>query len=188
MRSFHAAAFAFLAMGVSAAGAATVVPVPHFGQIALHGGGHVVVKHGAEQRVTLLKGSTQYTRFSVGNGDHLFIYACNERCPARYDLDIEIVTPALNSASIGGGGDIVIEGGFPAQELFAVAIDGGGDIDARAIEARQVSAAVNGGGSIKVKPRASLVAAVNGGGEILYGGSPAVTRVVKGGGSVEPLK
>ena len=89
-------------IAVPAASAPTMVNVPHFGQIALHGGGHVVVKHGAEQRVTLLKGSIEYTRFSVGNGDHLFIYACNERCPERYDLDIEIVTPVLNSASIGG--------------------------------------------------------------------------------------
>jgi hypothetical protein len=179
-------AVAALFLAPVAAFAGTDVPIEHFGQIALHGGGHVTVKHGAKQRVTLIKGSTQYTRFSIGNGDHLFIYACNDNCPQHYDLEIEIVTPVLNSASIQGGGEIDATGTFPSQAGFAAAIDGGGDIDVHAISAGSVQAAVNGGGRIFVTATGKLVGAVSGGGEIVYNGNPNVTKAINGGGSVEP--
>lgn len=44
---------------------AEVVPLGHFDKIGLEGGGHVVVKYGPTQRVTILKGSTQYTTFTI---------------------------------------------------------------------------------------------------------------------------
>src|SRR6185312_6792527 len=53
------------------------ISVGHFSQVQLRGGGHVVIKHGASQSVTLLKGSTKYTRFHIRDGRELVIDACN---------------------------------------------------------------------------------------------------------------
>ncbi len=162
----------------------TVVPVGAFRGIELRGGGHVVLRHGATQRVVLLRGSTRYTSFTIRNGHSLTIEACNNDCPNRYDLEIEITTPDVPALSVAGGGEIDARPGFPHQNDLAVAVHGGGDIDLRAIAADNVSAAVNGGGDLSVHADKSLSAAVNGGGDITYWGHPEVTSAIRGGGDV----
>ncbi|MBV8978560.1 MAG: DUF2807 domain-containing protein [Alphaproteobacteria bacterium] len=164
--------------------AATQVPVGHFDKISLRGGGSVVVRHGVQQRVTLLKGSTQYTSLHVRDGGELVIDACNRDCPWHYDLEIEIVTPDLKAAAIEGGGHMQAESGFPAQRDFAAAVQGGGHLDMTALAADKVEAAVDGGGHVDVKALRDLTAAVNGGGHITYHGNPQVTQAIDGGGSV----
>lgn len=163
---------------------AEVVPVGHFDKIGLEGGGHIVVKYGPTQRVTLLKGSTQYTTFTIRQGNHLEIKACNSDCPHIYDLEIEIVTPRLDSAAIEGGGHIVAASGFPSQDSFDAAVEGGGHIDMQALAADRVEAAIDGGGHIEVTARRTLHAAVDGGGSIVYHGDPHVSSAIDGGGSV----
>ena len=174
-------ALPLLMAGYSFAG--TGVPVAPFKSIQLRGGGHVVLHHGATQHVTLVKGSTQFTSFDV-RGNELTINACNANCPNHYDLEIDIVSPAIDGVAIEGGGEIEGQGGFPTQGKIGAAVAGGGSIDIRAIAADEVDAAVNGGGDIMTKPVRALHAAVNGGGEISYWGDPQVTSVVNGGGSV----
>ena len=183
----HAACAAALAglLVPAAAFAAETVPLSHFTSVGLEGGGHVTVKYGPEQRVTLLKGSTQYTRLRVENGHSLNIEACNDNCPRHYDLEIEIVTPVLEAAAISGGGEIVASGNFPHVDSFSAAVNGGGDIDVRAVSAKEAHAAVSGGGGIHLTATATLNAAVSGGGEIVYSGNPQVSEAVNGGGSVE---
>ncbi|MEJ0025120.1 MAG: DUF2807 domain-containing protein [Rhizomicrobium sp.] len=173
---------------IAPATAATVVPVAKFRQIHLRGGGHVVLRHGDAQRVTLLKGSTQFTTLTVRNGRELDIDACNANCPQHYDLEIEIVTPDLAGVAIEGGGAIGTQGAFPAQSNLAAAIHGGGEIDVHAISAGTVEAAVHGGGSVAVTATGMLMAAVHGGGAITYRGHPQVTQAVAGGGSVERVE
>ena len=164
--------------------AAETVPLAHIDSVGLSGGGRVTLKYGATQSVTLLKGSTQYTRFKV-HGSSLEIEACNDSCPHSYDLEIEIVLPQIDGVAIQGGGAIVAEAGFPAQHGVDAAVSGGGLIDLRAIQASNVSAAVNGGGGIKVSTNGTLSAAVNGGGHIAYWGNPKVSEAVSGGGSID---
>jgi hypothetical protein len=164
---------------------AEVVPLAHFSGIGLRGGGHVVLKHGTVQRVTLLKGSTEFTRFRIEPGGGLEIDACNANCPQHYDLEIEVVSPELDAIAVEGGGSIEAVSGFPNQDQLSVAVSGGGAIDARQMSATAVNAAVNGGGHIKTAPRATLHAAVNGGGKVLYWGDPSVAQAVSGGGSIE---
>jgi len=164
--------------------AAETVPFGPFDSVGLTGGGHIVLRHGATQSVTLMKGSTQYTRFKL-HGRSLEIEACNDSCPHSYDLEIEIVLPEIDGVAIEGGGAIVAEAGFPAQHGMNAAISGGGLIDLRAIQASNVSAAVNGGGDIKVSTNGTLSAAVNGGGHIAYWGNPKVSEAVSGGGSID---
>src|SRR3569832_1104652 len=164
----HAACAAALAglLVPAAAFAAETVPLSHFTSVGLEGGGHVTVKYGPEQRVTLLKGSTQYTRLRVENGHSLNIEACNDNCPRHYDLEIEIVTPVLEAAAISGGGEIVASGNFPHVDSFSAAVNGGGDIDVRAVSAKEAHAAVSGGGGIHLPATAQLNAAVTGGGSV----------------------
>ncbi len=175
---------AVAALLTAAASAQTVVPLAPFKSVGLSGGGEVILKHGTVQSVTLLKGSTQFTRLTVKDDGNLQIDACNNNCPHNYDLQIEIVSPAIAAVAISGGGSIHAEGAFPASPRLEAAVEGGGVIDARAIPAAKVDAAVDGGGAIKVSASASLNAAVSGGGEIKYWGNPSVQQAVSGGGSV----
>jgi len=167
---------------VAAAGG--TVQTGHFESVELNGGGHVVLRHGATERVTLLAGSTQYTRIRIEDGDKLVIDACNSDCPNRYDLEIEIVTPDIRGVAIEGGGHIETAGGFPAQNAIAADIEGGGHIDLGKIDAKTANAAVHGGGHILIHADSTLNAAVEGGGSIRYTGNPQVMSAVNGGGSV----
>jgi len=173
------------ALGLLASPAfAEAVSVGHFDGIGLEGGGHVVLKHGSTQSVTILKGSTRYTTFRIRHDNVLEIKACNTNCPPVYDLEIEIVTPDLHSASIEGGGHITAADGFPEQDDFTAAVDGGGHIEMQALPARSVEAAIDGGGHIDVTAKHTLHAAVDGGGSITYHGDPQVSSAIDGGGSV----
>jgi hypothetical protein len=174
-----------LAFAAAAPALATeVVPVPQFRSVELRGGGDVEVVPGPVQRVTILSGSSQFTRIYMQRDGQLRIDACNERCPRNYNLQIRIESPTVPSLAILGGGTMTASPGFRPQNDLSAAINGGGTINARAVDAVEVSAAVNGGGRIFVRPRATLSAAVHGGGEIRYGGNPQVSMAVAGGGDV----
>jgi hypothetical protein len=162
------------------------VPVPAFRSIELRGGGEIVLRPGRVQRVTILSGSTQFTRMRVRQNGKLQIDACNERCPRRYSLKIEIQSPRAPDVGIMGGGAIRAASGFVAQSQISAAVNGGGSVDLKAVEASSVTAAINGGGRIDVRPRRTLSAAVNGGGEVRYWGNPQVSMAVHGGGLVRP--
>jgi hypothetical protein len=169
-----------------AASADTVVPAPRFDSVELEGGGHVVIKHGDVQRVTILKGSTQFTHIATEwmQPHKLKIDACNADCPREYDLEILIETPDMVSVAISGGGHIESSGTFPDQHEVTAAVEGGGHIDLRSIDAANATAAVEGGGKIMIRAEKNLTAAVNGGGSITYWGDPQVTEAVNGGGNV----
>lgn len=177
--------FFTLAIAASApALAVEPVPVPQFRAIELHGGGTVTITPAAVQRVTLLEGSTQFTRVRVDREGKLEIYACNQQCPHNYRLRIQIETPTIMGLGVNGGGSMTTANGFSRQKEIGVAVNGGGKIDARSIDAGSVGAAVNGGGQVMVRTSGTLGAAVHGGGEILYWGNPAVATSIAGGGVV----
>ena len=174
-----------LALAISTpVAAAELVPVPAFRTIQLRGGGSVVVRPGPAQRVAIVNGSSQFTRVRVERNGQLRIDACNARCPQRYDLRIEIHSPTAPDAAISGGGAITFAPGFAPQGDFSVAVNGGGQVDARSLRAANVSAAVNGGGRVLAGHSSHLSAAVSGGGEVRYAGNPHVSSVVNGGGVV----
>lgn len=184
--------FAFALASVliaQAAPAAETVALPRFDGIELRGGGSVVVRRGAVQRVTLAEGGTRVTGVRVEPGGRgglarLVVDACKVRCPRDYRLRIEIVTPDVSAVAVEGGGRIDVARGFAPRRRVAAAVNGGGQIDARALPARDVAAAVNGGGHLRVTATGSLAASVNGGGAIQYWGDPRVTRSIRGGGAV----
>jgi hypothetical protein len=164
--------------------ASELIPVSPFRSVELRGGGQVSLVPGPVQRVILVVGSTQFTRFTADGRGKLRIDACNDRCPRNYNLQIRIESPQVPDVAIHGGGTIGAARGFAPQRQLSAAVMGGGTVDMRAVEASEVSAAVNGGGSIAVRPRARLSAAVHGGGEVTYSGNPQVSMAVAGGGDV----
>lgn len=165
----------------------TPIPVGAFDSVALKDGGHVILRHGALQRVTLLQGSTQYTSIRIGedNSRQLVIDGCRHQCPRDYRIEVEIVTPEIRGVSVSDGGSIQSAGGFPQQGKIAAAVEDGGKIDIRSIAAGDASAAVNDGGKILLRAQNRLAAAVNDGGEIVYWGDPRVSSAINDGGSVE---
>jgi hypothetical protein len=176
---FAAAALALAAPAASQ----TPIRVGTFDAIELRGVGELVIRHGAEQRVTLLEGDRALAGFEVDEQGTLVIRACRTSC-RNQRLRVEIVTPEVEAVAIHGGGAIRIERGFPAGDNLAVAVHGGGAIDARALPARNVAAAVSGGGSIRTAPGENLAASIRGGGAILYTGDPETAVSVRGGGAV----
>ena len=178
---FFAAA---LALSVPAL-AAEPIALPHFDSVELNGGGDLTIVPGPVQRVTLLNGSTQFTSIRVvRNGKLEITTRCNAGCPQRYELRIRVESPRVPDVAIKAGGAIVAGPGFAPQRELAAAISAGGRIDLRAVPADSVSAAINAGGEIYVRPRSSLSAAVNAGGNVHYSGNPAVSMAVHNGGTV----
>jgi hypothetical protein len=174
---------ATILFAASSAFAGTVIPTGPFKSVELHGGGFIMLHNGGAQVVTLNAGSTQFTKFHIEDGDKLVIDACNEDCPHNYELRIDIATPRIDGAAVEGGGEIMGSGDLRADH-FSAAINGGGRVDMRAVQAADVNAAVNGGGQIKVSAAQKLNAVVSGGGLIEYWGDAQVTRVVSGGGDI----
>jgi hypothetical protein len=176
-----------LALAVSAPVLASeVVPTPGFRSVELRGGGAVTIVPGASQRVTILEGSSQFTRMRVDSDGKLRIDTCIERCPSVYRLRVEIQSPSVPDLAVNGGGAIMAQSGFRAQSQLSAAVNGGGKIDARSLDAGNVSAAVNGGGELLVRARSALSAAVNGGGHVRFWGNPSVSSAIHGGGLVSP--
>jgi hypothetical protein len=172
-----------LPLAVLPAAAQTPVSVPRFDSIELRGGGDVVVRRGAQQRVTVLRDDARQAAFNVEREGKLVIRACRTSC-RRQNLRVEIVTPDLDAVAITGGGSIRGEGSFPSERVFSAAISGGGSIDARAFPATTVSAAIHGGGRIRTAPQRMLSAAIHGGGAITYTGDPRTSVAINGGGAV----
>jgi len=186
MRSIIALPAAALAIAAPLA-AAQPVSVSAFRGVELRGGGHVMLRPGAVQRVILISGSTQITSFHVDRGGRLLIEACNTRCPRDYKLLVEIQSPTVPNIGVSGGGQVVAASGFARQPRLVAAANGGGRVDLRAVQAASVTAAVNGGGHVSVGRSNTLMAAVSGGGLVQFRGDPQVTKAVQGGGAVTRL-
>lgn len=176
------AAAAAIALAAPAA-AQTPVRVGAFDSIELRGGGEVIVRYGREHRVTLLSGDPNLASIEVDRDRDLVIRPCRTSC-RNQRLRIEVVTPALNAVAIHGGGSIRTEGTFPARGSLALAVVGGGNLDARSLRADAVAAAINGGGRIRTAPARTLAASIRGGGAVLYTGDPRTTVSINGGGTV----
>ena len=163
------------------------VPVPRFLGVELRGGGEVVLRPGPAQRVTLLEGTTPFTGIRVMSDGKLRIDTCNQRCPYHYRMRALVESPAIPATlAVRGGGTVTAAPGFGGRAPLTLAVSGGGVIDTKATASDVVTAAVNGGGQIKVRSLRVLTAAVNGGGEIRYLGNPVVTSAIHGGGAIQP--
>jgi hypothetical protein len=163
--------------------AQTNIPVGPFRAVELTHGGHVIVRHGPVQRVTLLTGDTRYTQVRL-DGQRLVIDKCAAKCPRGYRMQVEVITPQLSAAAVSNGGTLQIAGAFPAQAAIEAEVEQGGMVDIRAIAADAVDASVHSGGRIFTTPRETLTATIQSGGAITYWGSARVRSSVRDGGVV----
>jgi putative autotransporter adhesin-like protein len=164
--------------------AQTAVSLAPFESVELRNGGEVILRHGPTQRVTLLKGSLDYTSVTIADGGRLIINRCKSRCPKGYELEIEIVTPDITGISVADGGTIQSRGNFPRQAKIGAAVRDGGTIDIRSMAADSVTASVEEGGVILTMPQTALFARVFDGGKITYWGDARVESSVRSGGAV----
>jgi hypothetical protein len=163
---------------------ATIIPVSEFRSIALSNGGHVVVRHGPVQSVSIRAGDLQYTRVRVDD-QRLIIDRTARECPERYRLEIEVVTPHVSRVSVSNGGTVQTIGEFPAQASIEADVEQGGTADIRAIPADRVNASVYSGGRIFTTAQQKLTASVESGGAITYWGDVQdVSESVRHGGVV----
>jgi hypothetical protein len=169
------------------AAAQTVIPVPEFRAIDLRGGGKVTIRHAPRQRVTLISGSLDHARIGV-HRESLRLSPCERDCPRNVRFEVLVETPEVQAVAIHGGGAVEAEGAFRRQGSIAAAVSGGGRLDVRAVPAGSVAASVRGGGEILARPASSLAASVHGGGLIQYEGDPQVTSAVQGGGHVRRMR
>ena len=160
----------------------TVVATPSFKSIALRGGGKVTLRHGTEQKVTLIQGTTEHTTVSVQD-ERLVIDRC-QRCSHDYKLVVEITTPDFEDLLVTDGGTIATQGTFPSRTSLRAAVEDGGTIDVRSVEAQSVAALVESGGRILTRPQKTLLGSISHGGVITYWGSPNVSSQVEDGGMV----
>jgi hypothetical protein len=167
------------------AAAETVIPVGTFRSVEVSNGGHVVVRHGAVQRVTLVEGDLQCARVRLGDGQRLVIDHTHG-CSRGHRLLVEVVTPQLSGVSVSHGGSVQALGAFPDQGAIEAAVEQGGSIDIRSIAADDVEASVYSGGRILITSRKTLAATVESGGVITYWGDVEdVKKSVRDGGSVK---
>jgi hypothetical protein len=165
--------------------AGQMIPVGTFNSVEASDGAHVIIRHGAAQQVTMLKGSTEFSRFEVRDGTLHLITCEGWHCPRHYSFEVDVVMPSINAAVASDGAAIEAQGSFPAQGDLSVKATDGGDIDVRAIAAANVNAYASDGGNLKIHPRKSMQAQAKDGGNIDYWGNPTVTRLVaEDGGNV----
>ena len=181
---------ALLVVVAAPVAAQTVVPVAPFRSVELHDGGHVILRHGATQRVTLSKGSADCPHFTLADGDRLVIDKYKGRdiyksqCPRGYELEIEIITPYIYEIVVSDGGVIQSRGSFPRQAEIKTVVRNGGTIDIRAIVTDRVTASVEEGGRILTMPQISLSASATSGGQITYWSDAHVESSVRNGGAI----
>lgn len=162
-----------------------ILSLPAFHSIELPSFGHVVLRSGSTQHVTLVKGSLIYSSLRVNGAGVLVVEKCRRTCPRDYQLEVEIELPSVAMLSVNDGGWIRARGTFPQQDAIELAASNGATIDARSIPVDRVTATVDQGGTIFTAARVSLDATVTHGGEIVYWGGARVTQSIEDGGSVE---
>jgi hypothetical protein len=178
---------ALATLSVAAAPVAIQPGVPltaSFSAVELRNGGDVSLVHGQSQGVTLRKGDPQESSITIGDDGRLVIDRCPMRCPRGHDFEVEVVTPRLAAIAVAEGGTIQSRGEFPHQAEISVAVSQGGTIDIRSMAVGNVTASVNNGGRIFVKPEGVLSAEIEQGGLITYWGAADVKSSVRYGGVV----
>ena len=123
--------------------------------------------------------------------------------PSSGELRVHITVPQLRAVTVGGAGDVKINGlagGDFALSLSGagnalasgqvarldIEMNGAGNIDFTQVTASDTHVQVNGAGNVEVTTTAALDATMNGVGTIRYGGPPSqVTTQLNGVGSIK---
>ena len=157
----------------------------NFDGLELRGGGDVHIQHG---RTFSVNREAEAEGWIVGLDGDTLVLECDRQCRDKNADTIVVTLPSIDNIAITGGGDMMIDGDFPNTNELNIALVGGGDIDARSVQANEVNISIVGGGEIDVAAATELNVSIIGGGEIGYVGSPEVNRSVIGGGQVRQIR
>jgi hypothetical protein len=171
----------------AAAFAGTDVPVAHFSDLNANSGANVKLVYGSTQRVTVIKGDLKKGSIEVKDGRTLVVSGCKGFfCMGNHQLDVEVVTPRIDSVDASSGADVHASGNFPKQPHLRVQASSGGDADVRAIPAESVDANASSGGDAHVNVLSTLNANASSGGDVRYTGHPAhINSQSSSGGDVK---
>jgi len=173
---------ALILAGTALAG--TELKFAPFSGVSVHSGAHVILRHGAVQRVTVVKGDLGKADLHV-SGNTLDISPCKNWCWHVQELEVEIVSPKIDNVVAHSGGALQASGDFPKQASLHLTAHSGGSIETNAIPAENVNALAHSGGSIQLKVLSNLEALAHSGGAISYTGNPAHLSVQShSGGSI----
>lgn len=176
-------AFAFILMTGAAFGG-TDMNFPIFTGITVKSGTNVVLHHGPQQRVTIVKGNAAKANLRM-SGSTLVISPCKGWCFQPETLQVEIVSPRIDDIRAYSGSDFKAVGTFPRQPALHIEAQSGSDIDSRAIPAEAINATVHSGADAYVNALDTLNAAVQSGGDLTYIGAPKhMTTDTHSGGSI----
>ncbi len=142
------------------------------------------VRKGPVQRVTIVEGSSQFTAIRVLSHGHLRIDACNASCPHTISPENHRREPHRTRPRGRRRGQDHRDRGFRRPAAADRCRERRRHDRRAALNADAATAAVHGGGEIKLRALRVLTAAVNGGGTIRYWGDPEVTSAISGGGTV----
>jgi hypothetical protein len=166
----------------AASASAGTIAVAPFNAVQLRNGGEVRIRQGDRQRVSSSRGGCRrglQRRETVGCASTAAAPDAGTASLPGRDRHAR-----LDAVSVEEGGRLVVLAGFPRLARLDATVANGGVVDARAMEADQVTAAVAQGGVIFTRPGDRLDAAVSQGGVISYWGDPMVVKAVHGGGVV----
>jgi hypothetical protein len=176
--------------------------LPPFGGVDLAGANTVLVHVGARQSVVvhaddnLLRKVTTRVRYGE------LVIANRGSFTTSSPMHVEVIVPALGSATLSGAGTVVVDGvhgdrlavrvhgaGTLRVDGTATRVDatlsGTGEAQLGGLTARDVTAEVSGTGTLEVRATRMLDASVTGTGTISYAGDPrTVTRSVTGTGAI----
>jgi hypothetical protein len=162
------------------------VAVTKFQSVGLTGAARVILRYGASQGVRIVRGQVDMANLMVDARGRLQIRGCESGCSTG-ELVIEVTTPQLSAVEVKGEGTISAESGFPLWASMAVALEGPGTIDIRALDVKQVAASLSGEGRILTRPRSELIASILGDGFINYWGDARVSSSIIGKGLVSHM-
>lgn len=160
----------------------------YFDKVNLTGGGDLLITHSPVTTLKIVGSSTCLSLVNAEvNSETLVIKRENNNlqdCHLKYYVS----TPELVSIQQGGGGNVKVNAGFDVVDSFRYVLNGGGNVDMRALKVNSFSATINGGGTMLLNVDRQLKAEINGGGTIGYQGNPEViSNLSAGGGSINKI-
>jgi hypothetical protein len=96
------------------------------------------------------------------------------------DLAMDVQADEIK-CSVSGGGNATLNG---SAKNLEVAVNGGGDINARSFKTEKATFRANGGSDVHISATSELSGQISGGGDVYYSGNPVVNIDAKGGSSV----
>jgi len=130
-------------------------PVGAFTEVSLGGSAHVVLKQGSPQSVVVEASPEALAKFeTVVNGQQLRLGYRHDKGSwsdnkGKGPVTVYITAPTVSSLSVGGSGEIAVEGGLKADKM-ELAVSGSGHLQVPQLTASALATAVSGSGDVLV--------------------------------------